>query len=76
MQIIDPSSVDVTGSGFPTSDYAAVAIFMGVESSSSNINDSGSIEFVFDLGLPIASAAAPLQVRFDHHTLDEQIFAV
>ena len=66
MDIGDPANVDVTGLRFPTADYDAVAIFMGVESSSSNINDSGSIAFVFDLGLPIASAASPLQVRFDH----------
>lgn len=66
MDIGDPANVVVTGVRFPTADYDAVAIFMGVESSSSHINDAGSIAFAFDLGLPISSAAAPFQVRFDH----------
>ena len=66
VDIVDQTSVQVSGSNFPTSNYDAVAIFMEVESSSSTINDSGSIDFVFDLGLPAASTASPVQIRFDH----------
>jgi len=76
VDISDPASVFVNGSGFPTSNYDAVAVFMGVESSSSTITDSGSIEFIFDNGLPVSSTDSPLQVRFDHQSLNEQIFAV
>ena len=49
---------------------------MGVESSSSTIIHAGQIDFTFDLGVPVASAASPMQVRFDHQSLNEQIYAV
>ena len=66
VDIVDQTNVQVSGTNFPTSSYDAVAIFMEVESTSFTINDSGSIDFVFDLGLPAASTASPMQIRFDH----------
>ena len=71
VEIVDPENVSVTGTNFPTADYDVVAIYMGVESSSYNINNSGSVDFVFDLGLPASTSTSPMQVRFDHQSLNE-----
>ena len=62
--------VTVTGSNFPTSDYEAVIIISGVESSSSTINSSSEIIATFDNGVPIATDATP-SIRFVPSSAEE-----
>ena len=52
--LTDSSTIEFTGSDFPTADYTVVAIFKGVESSSAVINSDTSITATFDKGVPLA----------------------
>ena len=52
------------GTDFPTEGYTAVAIILGVESSSATINDATSITATFDHGIPILSTEAAPSLRF------------
>ena len=52
------------GTNFPTQGYTAVAIILGVESSSATINDDTSITATFDHGIPISSTEAAPSLRF------------
>ena len=49
---------------------------MGIESSSGVINSSTTVEVSFDKGVPVSQTASALVLRFDHKTLNEQIYAV
>ena len=49
---------------------------MGIESSSGVINSSTTIEVSFDKGVPVSQTASAMVLRFDHQTLNEQIYAV
>ena len=62
--ITSSSTIEVTGSAFPTADYDVVVIFMGVESSSAVINDDTSLVATFDNGIPLTAQSAAPSVRF------------
>ncbi len=63
--ITSSSTIEITGSAFPTSDYDAIVVFMGVESSSAVINDDSSIVATFSNGIPLTAAGSEApSIRF------------
>lgn len=58
------TEIAFVGTNFPTSDYDAVVIILGVESSSATINDDTSITATFDHGIPVSSTTAVPSLRF------------
>ena len=73
--VSDASSIQFTGTDFPTSDYDAVATFMGVESSSALINSAGEVVATFEHGVPLSLTASSPMLSFKHQTLNEQLIA-
>lgn len=58
------TQIDVTGTSFPTSDFEAVVIVLGVESDSAVINSDTSITATFTAGVPVSSLAFTPSLRF------------
>lgn len=62
--ISSSSTISITGTDFPTTDYDVIVVYQGVESDSAVINDSTSITASFDQGIPVGGAAASPSIRF------------
>jgi hypothetical protein len=62
--ISSSSSITITGTAFPTSDYDVIVLFKGVETSSAVIDSDTSITATFSNGIPISDTAASPSVRF------------
>ena len=58
------STITVTGTAFPTSDYDVIVLFKGVESSSAVIDSDTSITATFSNGIPVSDTADSPSVRF------------
>ena len=58
------TAITFVGTNFPTSDYDAVVIILGVESTSAVITDATSITATFDNGIPVSSTSAVPSLRF------------
>ena len=62
--VTSANSMIIEGTGFPTSGYAAIVLFKGIESSSSVISDATSMTVTFDNGIPVSEEASAPSVRF------------
>ena len=62
--ISSSSTITITGTDFPTSDYDVIVLFKGVETSSAVIDSDTSITATFSNGIPISDTAASPSVRF------------
>lgn len=62
--VTSANSMIVEGTGFPTSGYAAIVLFKGIESSSAVISDATSITVTFDNGIPVSEEASAPSVHF------------
>ena len=58
------STLTITGTAFPTSDYDVIVLFKGIESSSAVIDSDTSITATFSNGIPISDSASAPSVRF------------
>ena len=58
------STLTITGTGFPTTDYDVIVVFKGVESSSAVIDSDTSVTATFDNGVPISDSVDSPSVRF------------
>ena len=62
--IASSSTISITGTAFPTSDYDAIVLFSGVESTSAVIDSATAITATFANGVPVSATAASPSVRF------------
>ena len=62
--VSDSSTIIITGTAFPTSDYDVIVLYKDVESSSAVIDSDTSITATFGNGIPISEIAAAPSVRF------------
>ena len=60
----NPTTFQVTGTGFPTSGHSAVVVISNVQSSAAIINSSTSITATFDSGVPVVSGAVVPTIKF------------
>jgi len=58
------STITITGTAFPTSDYDVIVLFKGIESSSAVIDSDTSITATFSNGIPISGTASAPSVHF------------
>ena len=62
--VASSSTIELTGTAFPTSEYDVIVLYKGVESSSAVIDSDTSITATFSNGIPISAIAASPSVRF------------
>ena len=68
--------VSISGLRFPTSDFDAILIILGVESDVTVINDATSITATFTNGVPVSTIAATPSLRFVPTSLGYRPFKV